>query len=146
MLSELTQKVLLWQCQHCPLVTSCMDSSKLTPALSWMVDFQVFCSFLEQVVKCINVPWTMEINQINEINENENMTLFHENVIRSNMTLLWMLSNQKNYFTSAFWQACLSSDTWGAAIDTSQREKETKNTKGKDVTLLVWQQKSMGDS
>ena len=35
MLSELTQKVLLWQCQHCPLVTSCMDSSKLTPALSW---------------------------------------------------------------------------------------------------------------
>ena len=53
-----------------------------------MIDFQVFCSFLEQVVKCINVPWTMEINQINEINENEDMTLFHENVIRSNMTLL----------------------------------------------------------
>ena len=45
-------------------------------------------------MKCINVPWTMEINQINEINENENMTLFHENVIRSNMTLLGKLAKQ----------------------------------------------------
>ena len=32
---KLTQKVPHGQCLHCPLVTSCKDSSELTRALSW---------------------------------------------------------------------------------------------------------------